>query len=253
MIRIPILHADALEQFPSVGNALDEPNGLLAAGGDLSPRRLLEAYRQGIFPWFSAGQPILWWSPDPRTVFATDKVHISTKLRRWLRDCEWTIRADSAFVEVMRACAAPRPNQPNTWITTEIVHAYTALHQLGYAHSIEVYEGRQLVGGIYGVAVGRMFFGESMFSARSNASKVALLALCRGLHGWGFPLLDAQVESTHLTSMGAFEIPRAQFVTAVAAHSRQTSVLGFWTDQWPVTDAKNLASNLRLVATVKRQ
>ena len=195
LIRIPILHAGARDEFPAVETALDEPNGLLAAGGDLSPQRLLDAYRHGIFPWYSDDEPILWWSPDPRTVFATGHVHISTKLRRWLGHCNWMIRADTAFAEVMRACAAPRTTQPGTWITQEIFEAYTLLHRLGHAHSVEVYDGARLVGGIYGVAIGHMFFGESMFSAATNGSKVALIALCRMLHSWGFPLLDAQVAS----------------------------------------------------------
>ena len=135
MIRIPILHAGSNEAFPNVESALDEPNGLLAAGGDLSPRRLLEAYRHGIFPWYSRGEPILWWSPDPRMVFETGRIHVSTKLRRFLRDCDWTIRADTAFADVMRACSAPRPKQPTTWITREMFEAYCALHALGHAHS----------------------------------------------------------------------------------------------------------------------
>jgi leucyl/phenylalanyl-tRNA--protein transferase len=240
MIRIANLRAGFAEPFPSTDTALVEPNGLLAAGGDLTPTRLLDAYRHGIFPWFSQGQPILWWSPDPRTVFATDTVHVSTKLQRWLRRCDWTLRADSAFAQVMRACAAPRPQQPTTWITAQMLDAYCTLHALGHAHSVEVYAGDELVGGIYGVAVGRMFFGESMFSAHSNGSKVALIALCRVLQQWQFPLLDAQVESEHLLSMGAFELPRTQFVCDVDNLAAQPGVVGSWSQRWPISRASGL-------------
>jgi leucyl/phenylalanyl-tRNA--protein transferase len=230
---ISILHAGAREEFPSVEMALSEPNGLLAAGGDLSPWRLLDAYRHGIFPWYSEGDPILWWAPDPRMVFATGNVHISTKFRRWLRYCDWQIRADTAFAQVMHACAAPRRGQPGTWITRGMRDAYCELHRLGHAHSIEVRAGEHLVGGIYGVAVGHMFFGESMFSAATNGSKVALLALCRGLHAWDFPLLDAQVASAHLASMGAFEMPRVQFNTALSLLCDADAQAGSWSENWP--------------------
>ena len=241
MIRIAVLHAGIPEEFPPVESALDEPDGLLAAGGDLSPQRLLDAYRHGIFPWYSEGQPILWWSPDPRTVFATDKVHISTRLQRWLERCDWTIRTDTAFAEVMRACAAPRRDQPETWITQAMFHAYTELHAMGHAHSVEVYDASgRLVGGVYGVAIGHMFFGESMFSAVSNGSKVALIALCRGLHEWGFPLLDAQVASDHLASMGAFEIARAAFVAQVGALCAIGGAARDWQECWPVRQANAL-------------
>ncbi|WP_347259520.1 leucyl/phenylalanyl-tRNA--protein transferase [Rudaea sp.] len=244
MIRIPILHAGSSEAFPDVETALAEPNGLLAAGGDLSPRRLLEAYRHGIFPWYSRGEPILWWSPDPRMVFRTDQVHVSTRLRRFLRHCDWTIRADTAFAEVMRACAAPRPTQPTTWITREMFDAYCNLHRLGHAHSFEVYAGDALAGGIYGVAVGRMFYGESMFSARPNGSKVALLALCRALHAWQFPLLDAQVHSAHLVSLGAVEVPRAQFARDVARLAALPDIRGPWSDRLASTGVASHAREL---------
>ena len=241
MIRIPILRAGALEQFPAIQTALHEPNGLLAAGGDLSPQRLLEAYRHGIFPWFSVGEPILWWSPDPRMVFDCARVHVATKLRRWLRSCDWTIAADRDFAGTMRACAEPRRHQPTTWITSEMLAAYRSLHLLGHAHSIEVYAGDQLVGGIYGVAVGRMFFGESMFSRLSNGSKVALIALCRGLGEWGFPLVDAQVSSPHLVSMGAHEMPRQRFAAAVGRLCTEEGVVGSWADKWPLREARALS------------
>jgi leucyl/phenylalanyl-tRNA---protein transferase len=240
MIRICILHAGAHEEFPSVDMALAEPEGLLAAGGDLSSERLLDAYRHGIFPWFGEGDPILWWSPDPRMVFATEAIHVSTRLRRWLKACDWTIRADGAFADVMRACALPRPSQPSTWITQAMLDAYVRLHTLGHAHSVEIYAGDQLVGGIYGVAVGRMFFGESMFSAATNASKVALIALCRGLHQWQFPLLDAQVASPHLLSLGAFQMPRARFIAHVSDYCKQPSVPGQWQEKWPIRLASEL-------------
>ena len=239
-IRIPILQPGQQQSFPPLDTALHEPNGLLAAGGDLSPERLLEAYRHGIFPWFSAGEPILWWSPDPRMVFATDRVHIATKLQRWLRRCDWTIRADTAFADVMIACAQPRATQPTTWISEAMVSAYTALHRLGFAHSIEVFDGDALVGGIYGVAVGRMFYGESMFSGRSNGSKVALLALCRQLHAWDFPLLDAQVTSSHLLTMGAFEMPRAQFAETIQRQTACAGIDGSWTEKLVRTHAHEL-------------
>ncbi|HEX6831941.1 MAG TPA: leucyl/phenylalanyl-tRNA--protein transferase [Rudaea sp.] len=242
MIRIPILRAGSRETFPHVDSALAEPNGLLAAGGDLSPSRLLEAYRHGIFPWFSHGEPILWWSPDPRMVFATGRVHVSTKLRRWLRRCEWTIAADRDFSGVMRACAAPRPRQPTTWITPSMQIAYEKLHALGHAHSIEVYDAGELVGGIYGVAVGRMFFGESMFSGRSNGSKVALLALCAGLHAWDFALMDAQVRSPHLESMGAFEMPRRQFIAHVERTCALSAPRESWAEHWCAITPATLAA-----------
>lgn len=231
MIRIPILRSGSNEAFPDIAAALAEPNGLLAAGGDLSPVRLLEAYRHGIFPWYSHDEPILWWSPDPRMVFHTDRIHVSSKLRRFLRGSDWTIGADRAFDTVMHACAAPRPKQPTTWITPEMHAAYCRLHELGHAHSFEVYAGEELVGGIYGVAVGRMFFGESMFSARSGGSKVALIALCRTLHEWGFPLLDAQVRSEHLVSLGAVEIPRVQFAHLIEIQARQPGFPHSWANR----------------------
>jgi len=243
VVRIPILHAGLHEPFPPVETAFDKPNGLLAAGGDLAPERLLEAYRHGIFPWFSEGEPILWWSPDPRMVFATANIHISTRMRRWLRRCDWTIRADTMFAEVMRACAAPRATQRGTWITRGMLDAYETLHKRGNAHSIEAFDADdRLVGGIYGVAIGRMFFGESMFSNATNGSKVALFALCRVLHGWDFPLLDAQVASPHLERLGAMEMRRSQFVAQVAdCCGRPPPDLTSWRREWPLPRAADLA------------
>jgi len=229
MSRIPWLPEHEADAFPPVGRALRDPDGLLAAGGDLSVERLLAAYARGIFPWFSEGEPILWWSPDPRMVFDTGAMHVPRRLRRWLRGCDWTIDADGAFGEVVQACAAPRDGQSGTWIVPAMHAAYARLHALGHAHSIEVRDGPTLVGGLYGVAVGRMFFGESMFSRASGGSKVALLALARALRGWGWPLLDAQVRSAHLVTLGARTMPRDRFVSAVRELAALPGRPGSWT------------------------
>jgi len=221
MIRLPLLRDDAPEAFPDPARALAEPNGLLAFGGDLSPRRLLAAYRQGIFPWFNEGEPILWWSPDPRCVFLTARLRPNRSLRRQLRGKDWTVTVDRAFRAVMEACAAPRPGQRGTWIGPAMIEAYAALHAQGHAHSVEVWAGARLVGGIYGVAVGRLFCGESMFSAESGGSKLALCALARLLRGWGFPLIDAQVSNPHLLALGAVEIPRGAFLAQARALADQ--------------------------------
>jgi len=215
MIRLPLLDPASPERFPEPGHALAEPNGLLAFGGDLSPRRLLAAYQRGIFPWFNPGEPILWWSPDPRCVFDTATLQPNRSLRRTLAGKDWRVSVDEAFVRVMRACAAPRPGQQGTWIGPSILDAYAALHTQGHAHSVEVWEGDSLVGGVYGVSVGRLFCGESMFSAQSGGSKLALVALASLLRGWGFPLLDAQVSNPHLMGLGAREISREAFVRQV--------------------------------------
>lgn len=227
MIRLPQLSPGDLA-FPPVESALEEPNGLLAFGGDLDVARLIKAYTHGIFPWYSDGQPILWWSPDPRMVFATASPHIPRRLGRWLRSCSWTIRVDTAFDEVMRQCATPRRDGDGTWITDAMYQAYRHLHREGHAHSLEIRDGGNLIGGIYGVAVGRMFFGESMFSLIDNASKLALLALCKGLARNGFPLLDAQVSSAHLETLGAFEMPRDEFSLQIAGLVKQTGHVGNW-------------------------
>lgn len=228
--------------FPPAELALREPDGLLAIGGDLSPVRLLNAYAGGIFPWFSEGQPLLWWSPDPRMVFRTDQIHLSSRFRRSLRSSPWQIRADTEFAEVMRACAqSPRSGQDGTWITDDMCNAYVELHRLGYAHSVEIFEGEQLVGGIYGVAIGRMFFGESMFSARSGGSKVALAALAGTLAAWGWPLIDAQVENPHLLRMGAAHFPRASFLQQVRALAHEPGETGPWTRRFGEISASVLA------------
>lgn len=199
--------------FPDVTQALREPNGLLAVGGRLSPHCLLRAYRRGIFPWYSEEQPILWWSPDPRMVLFPDELRISRSLRKILRRGIYRVSVDRAFPEVIAACAAPRRDEPGTWITAEMEAAYCRLHRQGWAHSVEVWAGDELVGGLYGVAIGRIFFGESMFHRRSDASKVALVTLVERLRQWGYGLIDCQVATAHLASLGAREIPRARFVS----------------------------------------
>ncbi|MDD2700039.1 MAG: leucyl/phenylalanyl-tRNA--protein transferase [Sideroxydans sp.] len=202
--------------FPPVGQALNYPNGLLAAGGDLSPARLLDAYRHGIFPWFGAGDPILWWSPDPRMVLIPSEFKCSHSLRKTLRRGAYQLRTDSAFEQVMRACAAPRDGQDGTWIQEEMVQAYCELHRLGYAHSVETWMDDELVGGLYGVSIGKMFYGESMFSRRSDASKIALAHLCAQLQRWDFGMIDCQMNTAHLASLGAREIPRQTFIDEIA-------------------------------------
>jgi leucyl/phenylalanyl-tRNA--protein transferase len=197
--------------FPSVRTALKEPNGLLAAGGDLSPGRLLEGYRLGIFPWYSEGDPILWWSPDPRMVLYPAELRISRSLGKTLRNRRYEVRFDSAFRKVIESCAAPRRSEPGTWISEEMVAAYLELHEIGYAHSVETWIDGELAGGLYGVALGGMFFGESMFSRVRDGSKIALAALVAHLKAAGFGLIDCQMHTRHLETLGAREIPRARF------------------------------------------
>lgn len=228
MIRLPQLNPLRPGLFPDPEDALSEPNGLLAWGGDLSPERLIAAYAQGVFPWFNEDEPILWWSPDPRCVFRTDGVHISRSLRKQLSKSNWRITADTSFTRVMRACAAPRDGAVGTWIGDDMIAAYEELHRQGHAHSVEVWDRGSLVGGIYGVAVGRLFCGESMFSARTGGSKVALAGMCQLLHRWGFPFLDAQVTNDHLLSMGAVEIPRRQFVAQAKRLAAMPGMVGSW-------------------------
>ncbi|MBI5786559.1 MAG: leucyl/phenylalanyl-tRNA--protein transferase [Rhodocyclales bacterium] len=199
--------------FPPVERALTEPNGLLAAGGDLSPARILAAYRLGIFPWFSAGEPILWWSPDPRMVLFPAELRISRSLAKVLRNKPYQVTLDTVFTEVVGACAGtPREGQAGTWITAEMQAAYGKLHELGYAHSVEVWMDGKLAGGLYGMALGTAFYGESMFSRRTDASKIALAHLSMHLQRHGFGIIDCQMETTHLASLGARPIPRSEFV-----------------------------------------
>lgn len=214
---IPWLSDDI--RFPSVGRALSSPGGLLAAGGDLSAARLLDAYRHGIFPWFNPGEPILWWSPDRRMVLIPDEFKTSRSLAKMLRNSAHEVRCDTVFERVMRGCAAPRAKHraghPGTWIGEDMITAYCALHSLGYAHSVETWMDGKLAGGLYGVSIGRMFYGESMFSDVSNASKIALAHLAKQLGRWQFGMIDCQMNTPHLATLGAREIPRSEFIAGL--------------------------------------
>jgi len=239
MTQIPWLDPEVID-FPSPKMALDNPNGLLAAGGDLSVQRLLQAYRQGIFPWYEKGQPILWWSPSPRAVLMPDQLHTSRSLRKTLRQGAFTVTADTVFREVMTACADTRQLSPHqdtgTWITAEMIKAYCELHRRGIAHSIEAWQGDRLVGGLYGLALGKVFFGESMFSRVSNASKVAFVHLVQQLSQWGYQVIDCQVSSQHLTSLGVQEIPRAHFQTLLIDYIKDSDIKNCQTySPWELT------------------
>ena len=217
------------EPFPALEEALVEPNGLLAAGGTLDPERLVEAYRHGIFPWFNEGEPILWWSPDPRMVLLPAEVRVTRSLAKSLRRRNYTVRADSAFREVMRACAAPRDGRAGTWINNDMILAYCALHDRGIAHSIEIWIDGALAGGLYGVALGRMFYGESMFTRVPDASKIALVHLARQLQRWQFGMIDCQIHTDHLARMGGREMPRADFVRKLGELVNYPPIPGAWT------------------------
>ena len=214
MLRLPWLDSSSTA-FPPTDWALSEPNGLLAAGGDLSEQRLLSAYRQGIFPWFNDGEPILWWTPSPRMVLFPDKLHISRSLHKTLRQKTFQVTINRCFADVIQACAEPRPRvseeKKGTWITERLKNAYIDLHHSGYAHSFEVWNEGKLAGGLYGVAIGQIFFGESMFSRMSNTSKIALVYLTKLVKEWGYQLIDCQVYSDHLYSLGAEIIERSKF------------------------------------------
>ena len=206
------------DPFPPLERALRSPNGLLAAGGSLSPERLLAAYRHGCFPWYSKGQPLLWWSPDPRTVLFPDELHIPRSLKKSMRKNLFQITYDQSFADVMAACAAPRSSQAGTWITPCMQQAYSELHQLGYAHSVEVWQDDQLVGGLYGIAIGQLFFGESMFATQPDASKTGFVTLVEDLRAAGFVLIDCQMRTDHLARFGARDIPRTEFRDYLSRH-----------------------------------
>lgn len=216
MPDIPWLE-DNDDRFPDVELALTDPDGLLAVGGELSTARLINAYRSGIFPWYEEDQPVLWWSPNPRCVLYPDQIHISRSLKKTLRKTQFKVTFDTAFSDVIAHCADLRVDQEGTWITDDIMEAFQQLHALGIAHSIEVWEldneSPLLVGGLYGIAMGKVFFGESMFSRRTDASKIALTHLCQQLQAWGFNLIDCQVHNNHLQSLGTAMLPRNEFIT----------------------------------------
>ena len=217
-------------EFPPLVTALTEPNGLLAAGGDLDPQRILAAYQRGIFPWYSSGEPVLWWSPDPRMVLVPGELKISRSLAKTLRNASYEVRLDTSFDAVARACAdMPRDGQAGTWITAEMQAAYAELHRLGYAHSVETWVDGQLAGGLYGVAIGRAFYGESMFADVRDASKIALAHLCAHLKLRGFGIIDCQMETRHLASLGARPIPRRDF----SARLEVLCVQGDGPGRWP--------------------
>lgn len=203
------------DPFPSAETALTDPNGLLCAGLEITPERVLAAYERGIFPWYSEGQPVLWWSPDPRMVLLPKNFRLHRSLRKSLQHTEYEIRVDTSFETVMRACADPRPEQGGTWISEAIIAAYTGLHRAGFAHSVETWMDGDLVGGLYGIALGRVFFGESMFVRRTDASKIAFAHLVTQLKRWQFELIDCQQETEHLASLGAAPISRKEFLVAL--------------------------------------
>ena len=215
------------EWFPPLSQAMREPAGLLAAGGDLHPTRLLAAYQQGVFPWYSAQQPILWWAPDPRMVLFPDEFAISRTLRKTLRNEIFSTRLDSAFGATIRACAAPRRSGPDTWLNSTMIASYEALHNLGFGHSVETYCADQLVGGLYGLQLGQVFFGESMFSRQPDASKVALVRLVEECRSRDIKLIDCQVASNHLASLGAREVSRSKFVALLQRFARRVPA-GSW-------------------------
>jgi len=214
--------------FPNVSLAMKEPNGLLAVGGNLSPKRLIDAYHKGIFPWYTDGQPILWWSPNPRAVLFPDKLNISRSVLKTIRKNHYRITLDTAFNQVITQCAQPRADGNGTWLTQQMILAYSTLNELGYAHSAECWLGEELVGGLYGVAIGRVFFGESMYSHCSDASKIAFIHLACQLKEWGYTVIDCQVHSNYLKSLGSIEIPRSDYINLI---NRWTRVPG-QSEQW---------------------
>ncbi|RKZ73851.1 MAG: leucyl/phenylalanyl-tRNA--protein transferase [Gammaproteobacteria bacterium] len=223
-----IPHHARPDDFPPLEQALEHPDGLLAVGGDLTPNRIIIAYRLGIFPWYNDDEPILWWSPSQRMVLFPERLKVSRSLRKTIRKGKFTVTMDQSFREVINACAGSRRHQDGTWITDDMQSAYCQLHNYGFAHSVESwYEGR-LVGGLYGIALGKVFFGESMFSRMSDASKVAFAHLVWQLQRWGYELIDCQVQTSHLESLGAYDIPRPQYRTLL----NQLCELPGHTDKW---------------------
>jgi len=232
-IRIPQLSEKHPGVFPSPALAMHEPNGLLAWGGGLEPEWLLPAYQQGIFPWFNPGEPILWWSPDPRFGFVPGTVHLGRSRRRALRHKQWTVRADTCFEQVVAQCAnEPRKGQAGTWISDGMRIAYTRLHALGHGHSIEVFEDNHLIGGLYGLAIGQVFFAESMFSTQSQASALALYALSRTLKHWQWPWIDAQMQNPHLSLLGGQALPRTSYLSLLQRACKQPGLAGSWQSQF---------------------
>ncbi|MDP0563553.1 MAG: leucyl/phenylalanyl-tRNA--protein transferase [Candidatus Endonucleobacter sp. (ex Gigantidas childressi)] len=219
--------------FPNVNEALTEPNGLLATGGNLQQDTILDAYRKGIFPWFGDNEPILWWSPDPRMVLQPKNITISRSMKKTLIKNSFRISFNSSFDQVIEQCSKPRPYTDQTWITKDMKQAYSTLHASGHAHSAEAWEGDELVGGLYGIAIGRVFFGESMFSRKSNASKMAFIALCQHLQHWQFQLIDCQVYTPHLQTLGASTIPRHEFVKLLDFYCPQTPSRVSWKSSNP--------------------
>lgn len=230
MSQIPWLEEDL--DFPDISTALKDPDGLLAAGGDLTIPRLITAYKQGIFPWFNDDQPIMWWSPNPRCVLFPEKVHISKSLRKKLNKNIFKVTFDNDFERVIHHCANSRQETTGTWITDDMQEAYLALHNEGIAHSVEVWLNNELVGGLYGLALGRCFFGESMFSTATDASKVAFIYLCNQLREWGYAIIDCQVENPHLFTLGAENIQRAEFQTILEDNAHQEPKPHEWVFNW---------------------
>lgn len=235
-INLPWLDPDDTNSpFPEAKSALKEPEGLVAAGGDLKPKRVLRAYREGIFPWYEENQPILWWSPNPRGVLYPKNFIVHKRFLRTIKNKNWHITFDHSFVEVMKACAEPRINSRGTWITVGMIKAYTELYRLGYAHSFEVWNQKdELIGGIYGIGIGSIFFGESMFSRESETSKVALLYLCAHLDTWNYKIIDTQLASKHLTSLGAIEIDREEYLYILSKRINESVSQSAWSKDSPI-------------------
>jgi leucyl/phenylalanyl-tRNA--protein transferase len=219
---------DPNQNFPSPHLAMRDPNGLLAIGGDLSVTRLIRAYSQGIFPWYNPDEPILWWSPDPRAVLMPDSMKVSKSLSKSLRRGDYAVTLDTAYRQVLDACAGPRMRSRGTWLGSDMRDAYQDLHKRGYSHTVEVWRDGVLIGGLYGVALGRAFFGESMFSHATDASKIALYWLCEQLKAWSFHLLDCQVASDHLRTLGAIDISRERFLNLLRPAVTQPGRTGAW-------------------------